>query len=644
MTCSDPTLVVLTHQGLSLAKSLRLHLRSSLIHIYAPRLGFPPEADHSFHNVGAHLRDLFDQKIPIIGLCSTGIMIRSLAPCLRDKHDEPPVIAVAEDGSVVVPLLGAHHGGLDLARQITQATDGMLAVTTASDVHALPAIDQPPAGWHLSNPEAAKGITAALLNQQPVALIEDVSDGGWLGQSAVTIDPTSAQRIVITPYQNSSNNNSGTDSHTSRATNSVFFHPPVLTIGVGCERGADGHELITLIERCLQRHHLAPEAIACLCSLDIKMDEPALHDAAHHFDRPLRFFDAAGLEKERHRLVNPSEEVYRATGCHGVCEGAALAAAGTEAQLLCPKTKSQRSTCAIALAPAPLDVEAIGRQRGQLDVIGLGPGSVDWIPPETRRALARAEDIIGYHLYLDQAAALAPQAQRHDFALGEEVQRAEAALERAAAGRRVALVSSGDAGIYAMACLVFETRHYGPRHWWWPHLQVLPGITAMQAAAARAGAPLGHDFCAISLSDLLTPWSVIRGRLEAAARGDFVVALYNPASQKRHNQLTQARDIFLAHRPPQTPVILARNLGRAGDHLDHIALDQLTSEKADMLTLVIIGNSQTRRDESGAIYTPRGYGVATKPATHSSSAPSPHKNHHGKNHHTQPPKSLQGTS
>ena len=637
MTRPVAALVVLTQQGFVLARRLRSHLRSSRIHIYAPRLGFPTEADHSFHDVGTHLRDLFDQKIPIIGLCSTGIIIRSLARCLRDKHHEPPVIALAEDGSFIVPLLGSHHGGLDWARRINKAIDGALAITTASDVHALPAINHPPRGWHLSNPETAKNITAALLNHQPVALIEEVSDGGWLSQSDMTFDSTSTQRIVITPYQNSRDNSLQNDAHTSP--NTAFVHPPVLTIGVGCERGADDHELITLIEHCLQRHHLAPEAIACFCSLDIKMDEQALHVAAAHFGRPVRFFDAECLGKERPRLVTPSEEVYRTTGCHGVCEGAALAAAGANAQLLCPKTKSHRSTCAIALAPAPLDIDTIGRQRGQLDILGLGPGSPDWIPPQTRRALVMAEDIIGYRLYLDQAASLAPQAQRHDFALGEETQRAETALEKAAAGRHVALISSGDAGIYAMASLVFEARHHGPRRWRWPKLQVLPGVTAMQAAAARAGAPLGHDFCAISLSDLLTPWSVIRDRLEAAARGDFVVALYNPVSQKRQNQLTQARDIFLAHRPSETPVILARNLGRAGDHLDHIALDQLTPEKADMLTLVIIGNSQTRRDENGAVYTPRGYVIPTNATGTMTSSPvtsSP------KEHHT--PKSLEGTS
>ncbi len=620
---TQPALIVLTRQGLILANRLRPHLGSSHIHTYSPGLGHPPEADYSFDDTGAYLRDLFARKTPIIGLCSTGIIIRSLAGCLRDKWCEPPVLALAEDGSVVIPLLGAHHGGLTLARCIATATKGILAATTASDIQGLPAIDQPPAGWHIGNREAAKGITAAILNHQPVALTQDVSDGGWLSQSDLRFDPQSTHRIIITPYQHFSDHSRREDPllhddslnetpQSNHDANTAFFHPPVLTIGVGCERGTDGHELITLIEECLHGHHLAPEAIACLCSLDIKMDEEAVHHAAAHFGRPVRFFDAGRLEKERPRLVNPSEDVYRTTGCHGVCEGAALAAAGTKGQLLCPKTKSHRSTCAIALAGEPLDVESIGSQRGRLTVIGLGPGSPDWMPPETRRALADAQDLIGYHLYLDQAASLAPQAQRHDFELGEETQRAKVALDQAASGRRVALVSSGDAGIYAMASLVFEMRHQGPPRWWWPELEVLPGITAMQAAAARAGAPLGHDFCALSLSDLLTPWSIIRRRLEAAASSDFVVALYNPVSKKRNHQLAQARDIFLAHRPATTPVILARNLGRSGDHSDVIPLDQLSPEKADMQTLVIIGNSQTRQDKTGAIYTPRGYPVPSE--------------------------------
>ena len=207
----------------------------------------------------------------------------------------------------------------------------------------------------------------------------------------------------------------------------------------------------------------------------------------------------------------------------------------------------------------------------------------------------------------------------HAYALGEEETRVRAALDLAATGRDVALVCSGDSGIYAMAALVFEMLEHGGRaEWRRPEIAVLPGISALQAAVARAGAPLGHDFCAISLSDLLTPWPVIERRLRAAAEGDFVVALYNPVSQKRRRQFDLAMEILRGHRAATTPVILARNLGREGESLRITDLVHITAAQADMLTVVLVGSSQTRcmaRGDGGTwVYTPRGY-AAKRAAT-----------------------------
>jgi cobalt-precorrin 5A hydrolase/precorrin-3B C17-methyltransferase len=188
------------------------------------------------------------------------------------------------------------------------------------------------------------------------------------------------------------------------------------------------------------------------------------------------------------------------------------------------------------------------------------------------------------------------------------------ALDLAASGRNVALISSGDAGIYAMASLVFELIERGGRaDWARIEIEGLPGVSAMQAAAARAGAPLGHDFCAISLSDLLTPWAAIERRLKAAAKADFVVALYNPVSLRRRHQLAAARQILLQARPAETPVVLGRNLGRDAETLELTTLGALDAGDVDMLTVVLIGASTTRRlarpDGGAWVYTPRGYGV-----------------------------------
>ncbi|MEE2981529.1 MAG: precorrin-3B C(17)-methyltransferase, partial [Pseudomonadota bacterium] len=258
-------------------------------------------------------------------------------------------------------------------------------------------------------------------------------------------------------------------------------------------------------------------------------------------------------------------------------------------------------------SPAVIHAENVGRARGHLAVVGIGPGGEGWRSPEASRLVADASDLVGYGLYLDLLGPLAGGKTRHDFPLGDEEARVRVALDLAAEGRHVALVSSGDAGIYAMASLVFELLDRGGKDAWHRvEITVTPGISALQAAAARAGAPLGHDFCAISLSDLLTPWDAIKRRLEAAATGDFVVALYNPVSQRRREALPKARKILLGHRPDDTPVILARNLGRHGEAVRTVDLAALDVDDVDMLTVVIVGSSRTRR-VGGWVYTPRGY-------------------------------------
>jgi cobalt-precorrin 5A hydrolase/precorrin-3B C17-methyltransferase len=250
-------------------------------------------------------------------------------------------------------------------------------------------------------------------------------------------------------------------------------------------------------------------------------------------------------------------------------------------------------------------------------VIGIGPGSNDWRAPEATNEISRATEVVGYKLYLDLLGPLISGKNRHDYSLGEERDRVAEALRLAAEGKEVALISSGDPGIYAMACLVFELIEHGPLgnvkpEWQRIDVHVVPGISALQAAAAKIGAPLGHDFCTISLSDLLTPWEVIEGRLKAAAVGDFVIALYNPVSIKRRKQIGFARDILLEYRPAATPVVLAKNLGRGEEKIDVISLSELDYKKVDMLTVVLIGSSQTQlmKLNSGKeyVYTPRGYG------------------------------------
>lgn len=589
-----PVFVVLSPQGLATARSAAAFLPGSRVHGLASRV---PGADVPFTDTVEHLRSLFTAGTPIVGVCAAGILVRALAPLLADKHSEPPVLALAEDGEAVVPLLGGHHGANDLARRIAEAFGVVAAVTTSGDRAFGVALDEPPEGWRLANPQDAKPFMAALLSGAACRL---EGDAPWLAQSRLPIAADAPYVLRVTERPDVGN------------AQTLVYHPPVLAVGVGCERGTDPAEVIALVRDTLSQAGLAEGAVALVTSLDLKADEPAVLAAARDLGVPARFFDAARLEQEAPRLANPSDVVFREVGCHGVAEGAALAAAGPDATLVVPKRRSVRATCAVAQAVSPLDAATAGRARGRVSIVGIGPGTPDWRTPEAERWLAEATDLVGYHLYLDLLGASAEGKRRHGYELGAETERCRIALSLAAEGRNVALVSSGDAGIYAMATLVFELiDREGVDGWKRVEVAVTPGISALQAAAARAGAPLGHDFCTISLSDLLTPWEVIENRIRAAAAGDFVVAIYNPVSQRRTTQLGELKRVFLEHRPAATPVILARNLGREGETIRLTTLADLDASQVDMLTLVMIGSSETRtvpRGDGGAwVYTPRGY-------------------------------------
>ena len=387
-----------------------------------------------------------------------------------------------------------------------------------------------------------------------------------------------------------------------------MYHRRRFALGVGCERGVAAGELTELVERTLAGARLSSRSLAGVFSVDLKTDEPAVRALADALGLPARFFDPTTLEALTPRLANPSETVFREVGCHGVSEAAALAAASERGVLRVAKTKSKRATCAVAEAPSPIDAMQLGRARGVLTVVGLGPGTSAWRTPAAEAAIRGAAHLVGYRGYLEQVPASAGQV-RHAHALGEEPERVDRALALAAEGHRVALICSGDPGVYAMAALVFERLEAAAHPGWRrSEIVVLPGVSAMHGAAALAGAPLGHDFCAISLSDLLTPWAVIEQRLRAAADGDFVVALYNPASNRRRRGLARAVEILAAKRAPATPVVVARAVGRDDQSVTVTCLRDLDQASVDMMTLLIVGSTGTRVS-GGYVYTPRGYGM-----------------------------------
>ncbi|MEX3009927.1 precorrin-3B C(17)-methyltransferase [Hoeflea sp. TYP-13] len=597
-----PAIIVLNEAALPVAKRIA-GIVGGEIHGAASRVN---KADIRFDSVSAHVAGLFKTGCPIIGLMASGALIRLLAPHLTDKYSEPPVLAVSEDGKSVVPLLGGHHGANDLARDIAAALVTHASITTAGDLRFGIALDAPPEGYCLVNPDTAKAVMAELVAGGKAALSGSAE---WISQSNLPIADDGAVRLVVT------------DCAVEPGNLELVYAPKTLCLGLGCERGTEPREAIDLAERTFAETGLSPMALAGVFSIDLKADETAVHAVADHFGVPARFFDAATLEAEADRLENPSDIVFAEVGCHGVAEGAALAAAGRDGALAVAKRKSPRATCAIGRASHPVDGAALGSARGTLYIVGIGPGSEKWRSPEVSEMVSRSTDLVGYSLYLDLLGRLAEGKTRHDFDLGKEEARVHRAMELAGDGRTVSLVCSGDAGIYAMATLAFELLDRarpkdaderglsgaGRRI----EIAVSPGISALQAAAARIGAPLGHDFCTISLSDLLTPWPDIQRRVTAAGEGDFVIAFYNPVSKRRRTQLAYARDELLKHRPSDTPVVLATNLGREGETVRVVPLGELQVDDVDMLTVVIVGSSQSRTVETGDgrtwVYTPRGY-------------------------------------
>ena len=581
-----PVIMCLNKAGEPLAQRLSTLLNMP-IH---GRAGRVEVADATFPNALDHARDLFAAGTPIIGICASGILIRAVAPLLNDKTVEPAVISISDDGAVVVPLLGGHRGANRLAGKIAQAIGAVSAITTAGDVALGVALDEPPEGYALANPEAAKDVMSRMLSGEGASV---TGDAPWLrglpdGDISIScgIEPSAAD---------------------------LQFHPKTIALGVGCARDCPVEELETLVKDTLKEAGISPAAVHSVNTLDLKADEPAVLALSNTLGRPLRLFDAKELDAQTPKLANPSDIVFAEVGTHGVSEAAALAQSG--GVLKVEKRKTANATCAVAVAEAPL-VELQGRARGKLSIVSTGPGQGSWRTPHASRQVTDADELVGYGLYIDILGPLAAGKKRSDFPLGGEEDRCRYALEEAGKGKNVALICSGDAGIYAMGALVFELLDRGPDELGVSdaarrvEIESSPGVSALQGAAARAGAPLGHDFCAISLSDLLTPREDIVKRLKAAAEGDFVIAFYNPVSKRRRTLLAEAREILLQYRPADTPVMLASSLGRPEEHIRYRNLSELEVDEVDMLTVVLVGSSHSRLaclGEGPRMFTPRGY-------------------------------------
>ncbi|KPG95083.1 precorrin-3B C17-methyltransferase [Pseudomonas sp. RIT-PI-q] len=562
MALNAPAIVILGNGSLATARKIQQVYPGSLIHGLAERVD---GADRVYREFGATLRELYQQDTPIIALCAAGIVIRTLAPLLLEKGAEPPVLVVAEDGSAVVPLLGGLGGVNVLAREIAAHLDVVAAITTSGELRFGTCLLNPPSGYALGDLELGKRFVSDLLAGETVR-IEGAAP--WLAQAQLPEDPQARLTVHV--------------GHAERepAANELMIYPRNVLVAVS----GDVANLPGSIRAALHQAKIAVQSVACLLAADTELASPGLREAALELGVPLRF--AAGAESVR-----------------------ALARRATEQ----PAAFYGDDEISIAVAEQPLDPLTIGRPRGRLAVIGLGPGAAELMVPAVKAELARANDVLGYETYVRMAGPFRADQVMHCTDNREEMQRARHAFELAAQGRSVVVVSSGDPGVFAMAAAVLEALHESTdANWHNVDLEILPGVSASLATAAQAGAPLGHDFCVMSLSDNLKPWSIIEKRLDLAAEADLALAFYNPISRSRPWQLGRALEIVAQHRLPHTPVVLGRDIGRPGQTMRVTTLGQLTPDQVDMRTMVLIGSSTTcvfpRADGGEWVYTPRWYG------------------------------------
>lgn len=520
------------------------------------------------------VRAAFAECEQLVCFLATGAVVRLIAPLLDEKASDPGVVCVDEAGRFAVSLVGGHGGGAnELAVAVGEVLGAEPVVTTATDAVGLPGLDT--LGLPVEGDVAA--VSRALLDGEPVVLEAEVP---WpLPPLPVAAQGAHTVRV--------------TDRAVEPGEREVVLRPPSLVVGVGASRGVPAQEVLELVEGTLREAGLSVRSVCCLATVDAKAGEPGLVAAAERLGVPLVTYSAEELAAVE--VPNPSAAPLAAVGTPSVAEASALVGGG---ELLVPKRKSKRAdggparaTCAVVRRPG----------RGRLAIVGIGPGARDLLTPRARAELRRASVLVGLDQYVDQIRdLLRPGTRILESGLGAEEERARTAVAEARRGHAVALIGSGDAGVYAMASPALAEAS--------DDIDVVgvPGVTAALAAGAVLGAPLGHDHVSISLSDLHTPWEVIERRVRAAAEADLVVTFYNPRSRNRDWQLPRALEILAGHREPATPVGVVRNASRPDESSLLTTLAELDPTTVDMMTVVTVGNTATRTI-AGRMVTPRGY-------------------------------------
>jgi cobalt-precorrin 5A hydrolase/precorrin-3B C17-methyltransferase len=617
---SDAAIFYITENGLNLAKRLQ---------------GLYPDARIEKFN-SETVRKLWNDHRRLIFIMASGIVVRTIASLIKDKLTDPAIVVLDETGKYAISLLSGHIGGAnDLAKEISAFLGGDAIITTSSDVNNLTAIDLWAAENNLviENMEVMPHVATRYINNGALRIYSEIKLS--LPDEFLKVgDPrfadvfiTNKKDVYLKQQQCSSAECSTGLCHVKEQ---LYLRPKNLIVGIGCNSNTSADEIEDSVKAMLNENNLSFLSLHSIATIDIKGNEQGLRTFAEKYNLKIKTFTAEELNTVAG--IKKSDVVFNATGANAVSEPAALLASGAS-ELLVPKQKKGNVTIAVAEALLRFCASALPSFRAsalpsfcasalpsfrasahpcfranKLYIVGTGPGGIEHITPFAQKAIKNSDVIVGYGTYLDLIQDLLKGKEVFSTGMTKEIDRCKKAIKLAISGKTVSVISGGDPGIYAMAGLVFELlkaedKMCGSIN---VEVEVIPGISALNACAARLGAPLMHDFAAISLSDRLTPWELIEKRLTAAASADFVTVLYNPKSMGRQEHINAARAIFLRHRSIETPVGIVKGAMRENERIIITNLRDMLNYDIDMQTTVVIGNSKTFQWNKFMI-TPRGY-------------------------------------
>lgn len=597
-----------TENGINICLEIRDRLSDSLdvcvCGIKSERLKNLSEDMILYSDVTEFAKEGFERGEAIVFVGACGIAVRAIVPFVKDKLSDVPVLVIDENKAHVIPILSGHMGGANrLAQSLADVLGAGAVITTATDVRGLFAVDvfAKDNNLFVENREGIKEVSSKLLSGEELSVC--IEGDTYLGKL-----PKELKQI---PYEAGKASDILISEDFQRKNAGICLRPKNYVVGIGCKKEKSFEEIEIFFEEVLKQNAIRKEQIGAVASIDVKKDEEGIIQFASFHKIPFYSYSAEELRDLKGEFSS-SDFVSDTVGVDNVCERASVKAAGNDAELIIPKNAGNGITIAVAKSKTVVDFAKHnsgddtdgGKKNYPIHVVGIGPGKEEGMTVEALRILSECDVICGYTVYLELLPERLKNKELVSTPMRQEKERCRIAFEEADKGKKVCMICSGDAGIYGMASLMFEMGEAFPR----TEVRIIPGVTAASAGAALLGAPLNHDFCVISLSDLLTPSELIRKRLECAAQGDFNIVIYNPSSHKRKDYLKKACELLLEYYDEDRPCGYVRNIGREDCSISFCTLKELKERETDMFTTVFIGSSNTEFI-NGKLVTKRGYRV-----------------------------------